>query len=69
MKKGYILMARRESKYEGNFRWDYKFFPDYLSLQKHLSLFPYKQNNEYVIFEETNIKLDKTLEIKQKKAW
>lgn len=70
MKKGYILMARTPSKKHPDFyRWDFKYFDDYLSLQKHLTLFPYMQNNDFKIFEETDIKRDKAIETKRKKAW
>jgi len=69
MGKSYVLMTRTPSKYDEYYRWDFIYFPNYLELQKHLMKFPYKQNNEFVVYEETDIKRDKTLETKTKKAW
>lgn len=70
MGESYVLMTKTPSKKQPDFyRWDFHYFPDYLSLQKHLMKFPYKQNNEFVIYKETDIKRDKAIEIKQKKAW
>jgi len=70
MSGSYVLMTRTPSKKQEDFyRWDFIYFPDYLSLQKHLMKFPYKQNNEFIIYKETNIKRDKSLEVKTKKVW
>lgn len=59
--KKYILMTRTVSKYEDYYRTHFKVFDSYLELQRHLLKFPYIENNQFIIFEETNIKLDKKL--------
>ena len=69
MGESYVLATRTESKYDNNYKWNFSYFPNYLELQKHLMKFPYKQDNEFIIYKETNIKRDKSLEIRKKKAW
>ena len=59
--KKYILMTRTISKYEGFYRYHYKYFDSYLELQRHLLRFPHVESNDFIVFEETNIKLDKKL--------
>lgn len=61
MKKRYILLTRTKSKYEDFYREHYKMFDNYFELQKHLQYFWYINTNEYVIFEETELKKDYSL--------
>lgn len=61
MNKKYILLTKTESKYEGFCRYHFKLFENYFELQKHLVKFWYMNNNDYVVFEESNIKEDKSL--------
>lgn len=61
MKKMYILMTISTSKYDGYYKEHFKVFDDYLDLQRHLLKFPYIDNNQFIVFEETKIKLDKKL--------
>lgn len=63
--KKYVLLIKEDSGYVGYYRFQYRYFEDYLSLQRHLLKFRNIPNN-YVIFEETNITLDKTLIPKRK---
>lgn len=58
-KKSYVLLIKEDSDYVGFSRFIYKFFNNYLELQKHLLKFKYENN--FIVYEETNIKLDKTL--------
>lgn len=61
MIKKYILLSRTKSKYEDFYRYHYKLFDNYFELQKHLQNFWYIEKNEYIVFEETNIKKDYSL--------
>ena len=59
MKKRYILMTiDNKLKYEGFVKYYYKLFDDYFSLQKHLLKYWYIEKNRYVVFEETDITRD-----------
>lgn len=58
MSKKYVLLVKNISKYEDFNRLHFKYFEDYLSLQKHLLRFKYMPRNTYIIFEETNIKIE-----------
>lgn len=58
MKKRYVLFSRTKSRYEDYYRYHYKLFDSYFDLQRHLSNYWYIEKNDYVIFEETNIKKD-----------
>lgn len=59
MSKNYVLLVKEDSGYVGYYRFQYRYFPDYLSLQKHLLKFRDKTN--YIVFESTDIKADKSL--------
>ena len=59
--KKYILMTTSKSKYEDFIRYHFRVFNSYLELQRHLLKFPHLQSNDFVVFEETNIKVDKSL--------
>ena len=61
MKKRYVLLSRTKSKYEDFYRWHFKLFDSYFDLQRHLLNFWYIEKNEYIIFEETDIKRDYSL--------
>lgn len=59
MKKRYILMSIiYDKKYEGFVKYYYKLFDNYFDLQKHLQNFWYIKKNKYVVFEETEITKD-----------
>lgn len=59
MKKRYILMTiDKNLKYDGYERYYYKLFDDYFKLQKHLLQYWYIEKNKYVIFEETDLNRD-----------
>ena len=62
MKKTYILLIReKDRRYEDMFRYYYKYFDDYFSLQKHLKKFWYIEESSYIVYEETDIKRDYSL--------
>ena len=57
MNKRYILYSRiKDKKYEGYYRYAFKLFDNYLELQRHLKSFSFVEKNNYVVFEETEIK-------------
>lgn len=59
--KKYILMTIEKSNYDSFERYFYRLFKSYKELQFHLLKF---QNlPQYVIFEETNLKKDKSFKI------
>lgn len=63
--KKYVLLIKEDSGYVGYYRFQYRYFENYLSLQKHL--LKYRNTpTKYVIFEETNLQIDKTLLPKRK---
>ena len=62
--KKYVLMTIEKSNYDGYSRHFYRLFETYRELQKHLSKFQNIPN--YIIFEETRIKKDKSLKIKDR---
>ena len=66
MKKRYILLSRTKSKYEDYYRYHYKLFENYFDLQRHLLSYWYIDKNDYIIFEETNIKKDYSIQIKDR---
>lgn len=67
--KRYILLTRTRSKYEDFYRYHYKLFDNYFELQKHLQYFWYINTNEYVVFEETDLKKDYSLnDVKKKRC-
>ena len=59
--KRYILMTIEKSNYDSFERYFYRIFNNYKELQQHLIKF----NNvpKYIIFEETNLKKDKSFKI------
>ena len=61
MKKRYILLTRTKSNYEDFYRFHFKLFEDYFQLQKHLMNYWCIEKNNYVIFEETNLTKDYSL--------
>ena len=57
--KSYILMIKEnDKKYEGYFKYHYKFFENYFELQKHLMNFWFIEKNMYKIYEETDLTKD-----------
>ena len=58
MKKKYVLCTKTKSKYEDFYRYHFKLFNDYFELQKHLQCFWFINKNEYIIFEETDLTKD-----------
>ena len=64
--KRYILVTKTQSRYDTFYRYHYKLFDNYLDLQKHLLKFWYIGNNDYTVFEETDIKKDYSLNEKKK---
>ena len=57
--KKYVLMTIEGNlKYEGFVRNHFKLFDSYLELQKHLQNFWFINKDAYIIFEETKIKKD-----------
>lgn len=59
MNKRYILYSRiKDKKYDGFYRYAFKLFDSYYDLQKHLRIFSFMEKNNYVVFEETDIKRD-----------
>ena len=59
--KRYILMTIEKSNYDNFERCFYRLFDSYKELQKHLLKF--YNTPKYIIFEETNIKKDKSFKI------
>lgn len=62
--KRYILLTQTDSKYEDFKRYHFKLFDNYRELQKHLLRF--WNEPVFYVFEETNIKKDKSLKIRSK---
>lgn len=58
MKKRYILCTKTKSKYEDFHRYHFKLFNDYFELQKHLQYFWFINKNDYIIFKETDLTKD-----------
>lgn len=61
MRKKYVLLTKTKSKYEDFYRIHLKLFDDYFQLQKHLQYFWYIDKNSYIIFEETDLTKDYSL--------
>ena len=61
MKKKYVLFTKTKSKYGDYCRYHFKLFDNYFELQKHLMHFWYIDKNSYIIFEETDLKKDYSL--------
>ena len=61
MKKRYILLTRTKSNYEDFYRIHFKLFEDYFQLQRHLMNYWFVEKNNYIIFEETNLTKDYSL--------
>lgn len=59
--KRYILMTIEKSNYDDYLRYFYRLFNSYKELQQHLLKFHNTPN--YIIFEETNKKKDKSFRI------
>ena len=58
MKKYILMIKERDNKYTDFYRFYYKFFNNYFELQKHLQNFWFIEKNNYVIFEETDLTKD-----------
>ena len=61
MEKRYILMTIEKSNYDSFERYFYRIFNTYKELQQHLVKF--NNTPKYIIFEETNLKKDKSFKI------
>lgn len=61
MDKRYVLMVKSKSKYDDYIRINYKLFDNYYDLQKHLTNFWFVSKMNYVVFEETKIDRDYSL--------
>ena len=59
--KRYILMTIEKSNYDSFERYFYRIFNTYKELQEHLIKF--KNTPRFIIFEETNLKKDKSFKI------
>ena len=59
--KRYVLMTIEKSNYDDYSRYFYRLFNSYKELQQHLLKF--YNTPKYIIFEETNIKKDKSFKI------
>ena len=58
MKKYILMIKERDNKYKDFYRFYYKFFNNYFELQKHLQNFWFIEKNNYIIFEETDLTKD-----------